>query len=134
MIIKRQIDIEDEIRQALAPYMRTYCRPLPASPDIPCVLVQQVGGSARNDLNSFEITLDARGRTDAEAMETIRNAVGLLQTIAKSQDVAISYATVNTLAAWGSDPVRPDLALATARLTVYTHPEAIDMEETHGNT
>lgn len=134
MIIKRQIDIEDEIRQALAPYMRTYCRPLPAQPEIPSVLVQQVGGSARNDLDSFEISLDARATTDAEALETIRNAVGLLQTIAKSQSAPMSYATVNTIAAWGSDPVRPDLALATARLTVYTHPEAIDMEESHGNT
>ena len=129
MRIERQIDIEDELRKALSPYMVAYCRPLPAKPTLPCVLVQQVGGSARDHLNSFDVMIDARAEDDATALDTARNAVGLIKAIAGQGTAPFSYAEVNTIGSWGSDPVRPDLALCTARLTVYTHPETHDMEE-----
>ena len=45
MKIYLSIDIEEEIRQALAEYLTVYCRPLPAHYDLPHILITQVGGS-----------------------------------------------------------------------------------------
>lgn len=111
MIILKSIDVEDVIRQALSGYMIAYCRPLPASYRIPNILVQQVGGTVANTIDTFEVVLDARANTEAEASETIRTAIGLLRAVAAAQTTALRYVSVNSSGSWGTDPVRPDLAM-----------------------
>ena len=46
MIINKSIDVEEEIRTALAPYLTAYCRPLPKHYTLPNILITQVGGTA----------------------------------------------------------------------------------------
>lgn len=128
MTINRSIDIEDVIREALTPFFDVYCRPLPQNFLTPSLLVTQVGGAQRDRIDTFDVTLDARAQTDAKASETLRNAVGALVEIAKSQESKIASVTVNTSGAWGSDPVRPDLKMCSARLTVTAHIEQHNLE------
>ena len=123
MDIKRSIDIEDEIRSAFGSMLTAYCRPLPASYELPNILVTQVGGSDLNTIDTFEVTLDSRAKTPAEAHETLRNAVGILRKVAEDQTTAIRYVQVNSSGSWGTDPVRPDLAMCSARLRVVAHLE-----------
>lgn len=128
MTIDRSIDIEDVIREALTPFFDVYCRPLPKTFLTPSLLVTQVGGTQRDKIDTFDVTLDARAQTDLQASETLRNAVGTLRKIAESQESKIASVTVNTSGSWGSDPVRPDLKMCSARLTVTAHIEQITME------
>lgn len=124
MEIKRSIDIEDEIRIALDPYLYIYCRPLPKNYKLPCILVTQVGGSDKSgQIDTFEVVLDSRAKIDADANETLRNAVGILRKIAGEQTSAIRYVSVNSSGSWTSDPVRPDLSMYSARLSVVAHLE-----------
>ena len=127
MEISRSYDIEEEVRTALADYMTCYCRPLPEAFSVPCVLVQQVGGSDLNEIDTFDITLDARADTSSEALLTLRNAVGILKAIAKAQTTKIRHITINSSGSWGSDPVRPDLAMCSARLRVVAHIEQTEV-------
>lgn len=127
MIILKSIDVEDVIRQALSGYMIAYCRPLPASYRIPNILVQQVGGTVANTIDTFEVVLDARANTEAEASETIRTAIGLLRAVAAAQTTALRYVSVNSSGSWGADPVRPDLAMHSARLRVTVHQERTEV-------
>ena len=127
MIINRSIDIEEEIRSALTGYILTYCRPLPADFTVPCILVQQVGGGDENHINSFEVVLDSRADTEADALLNLRNAVGILKAVAGQQNTGISYVTVNSSGSWGTDPVRPELAMCSARLTVLAHEEKVEV-------
>ena len=127
MIILKSIDVEDVIRQALSGYMIAYCRPLPASYRIPNILVQQVGGTVANTIDTFEVVLDARANTEAEASETIRTATGLLRAVAAAQTTALRYVSVNSSGSWGTDPVRPDLAMYSARLRVTVHQERTEV-------
>lgn len=127
MIILKSIDVEDVIRQALSGYMIAYCRPLPASYRIPNILVQQVGGTVANTIDTFEVVLDARANTEAEASETIRTAIGLLRAVAAAQTTALRYVSVNSSGSWGTDPVRPDLAMYSARLRVTVHQERTEV-------
>lgn len=117
--IERSMDIEDAVRLALAEHMTVYCRPLPASYDLPNILVSQVGGSDTNKIDTFQVTLDARAETEAEALEYLRNAIGVLK---KGSD-NIRYVRVNSSGSWGYDPVRPDLAMCSARLEIVAHLE-----------
>lgn len=117
--IERSMDIEDAVRLALAEHMTVYCRPLQASYSLPNILVSQVGGSDTNKIDTFQVTLDARAETEAEALEYLRNAVGVLK---KGSD-NIRYVRVNSSGSWGYDPVRPDLAMCSARLEIVAHLE-----------
>ena len=124
MIIRRSIDIEDEIRKALKDHLTAYCRPLPANFSLPCVLVTQVGGTDENgQIDTFDVTLDARANNAADANETLRNAIGILRKVAGDQTTAIRFVDVNTSGNWGSDPVRPDLSMYSARISVVAHLE-----------
>jgi len=124
MNYKRSIDIEDTIRMALTEYIQTYCKPLPAHYTLPNVLVTQVGGTdADGQIDYFEVVLDARAENEAEANETLRNAIGILRSIAGSQGTPIRHVTVNSSGSWGTDPVRPELSLCSARLRVIAHLE-----------
>lgn len=119
MEIERSMDIEDAVRLALTEYLNVYCRPLPASYSLPNILVSQVGGSDTNKIDTFQVTLDARAETEAEALEYLRNAIGVLK---KGSD-NIRYVRVNSSGSWGYDPVRPDLAMCSARLEIVAHLE-----------
>ena len=122
--IRRSVDIEDEIRIALKSYMTAYCRPLPANFSTPCILISQVGGTdANGQIDTFEVTLDARATDEGTANETLRNAIGLLRKAAEDQTTAIRFVLVNTSGSWGADPARPDLAMCSARISVVAHLE-----------
>lgn len=129
MIILRPIDIEDEIRRALESYLTVYVRPLPANFSIPCILVTATGGQSSNTIDTFQVTLDSRAKTDEEAFSLIRTAQGLLESQSCSQFGALRNVTVNSLARWGSDPARPDLKLCTLTVLVTTHREEFEIPE-----
>ena len=120
MRIERSIDIEDAVRLAMADHLTAYCRPLPKDYQLPCILVSKVGGSDRDKIDTFEVVLDARGRTEYEADMTLRNAIGILKAV---DNTAIRYVTVTSSGSWGSDPARPDLAMCSARLRIVAHIE-----------
>ena len=109
------------MRLALADYLTAYCRPLPVDYDLPCILVSKVGGTDRDKIDTFEVVLDSRARTEYEADLTLRNAVGILK--ATNHPSPIRYVTVTSSGSWGSDPVRPDLAMCSARLRIVAHVE-----------
>ena len=123
--ISRSIDIEDVIRTALSGHFTIFCRPLPAKFTVPSLEISSVGGTDENEVDTFDVVLDARAQEDAEANELLRNAVGALKAIAKKQTTAIRHVTVNASGSWGSDPVRPDLAMYSARLRITAHQESI---------
>lgn len=123
--IIRSIDIEDVIRTALSGHFTIFCRPLPAKFTVPSLEISSVGGTDENEVDTFDVVLDARAQEDAEANELLRNAIGALKAIAKKQTTAIRHVTVNTSGSWGSDPVRPDLAMYSARLRITAHQESI---------
>ena len=121
MIINKSIDIEEEIRTALAPYLTAYCRPLPKDYALPNILITQVGGTTSNKIDTFSIVLDARARREAEALDTLNKAIGILKQVAKEQITAMRHVTINTSGSWGNDPVRPDLSMCSARIDVVAH-------------
>ena len=123
--IKRSYDIEDIVRQALSDKFRAYVRPLPEKFDVPCLLVQTVGGTAEDTIDTVDIVIDSRAKTDAVASETLRNALGYLDVIAKEQTTPIRHISVNSSGSWGSDPIRPDLAMYSARIRFTAHKEKI---------
>ena len=127
MRILRNIDIEDAIRVALANHIQAYCRPLPQKPVFPCILVQRVGGTDTATIDTFEVVLDSRAKTEAEADLTLRNAIGILRTIAARRTTPLRHITVNTSGSWGVDPVRPDLAMCSARISVTAHLENVEV-------
>lgn len=121
MIIWRSIDIENEIRTALAPYVTAYCRPLPADYNIPHILITQVGGTESQTIDTFAVVLDSRAETEAAALEYLNRAIGIVKQTAREQTTALRYVTVNSSGSWGQDPVRPDLSMCSARLEVVAH-------------
>ena len=122
--IKRSVDIEDEVRIALKDHLTAYCRPLPKGFSLPCILITQVGGTDQDgQIDTFEVTLDARADNAADANETLRNAIGVLRKAAGDQTTAIRFVEVNSSGSWGSDPARPDLSMYSARLRVVAHLE-----------
>ena len=123
--IIRSIDVEDVIRTALSGHFTVYCRPMPAKFTVPSLEISSVGGTDENEVDTFDVVLDARAQEDAEANELLRNAIGALKAIAKQQTTAIRHVTVNASGSWGSDPVRPDLAMYSARLRMTAHQESI---------
>lgn len=127
MKIKRFIDIEEEIKVALTDYIKTYVRPLPKDFTVPSILVTSVGGSETNSIDAFEVTLDSRANEEATAQENLRNAIGILEKVAESQQTPLRYVTINTLMSWGRDPVRQELAMCTARIRVVAHKELVEV-------
>lgn len=122
--IKRSVDIEDEVRIALKDHLTAYCRPLPKDFSLPCILITQVGGTDQDgQIDTFEVTLDARADNAADANETLRNAIGVLRKAAGDQTTAIRFVEVNSSGSWGNDPARPDLAMYSARIRVVAHLE-----------
>ena len=121
MIIQKSIDIEDEVRQALSGFLNVYCRPLPAEYSLPHILITLVGGTVSQTINTFSVVLDSRAETEADAIEYLNEATGILEQVAKEQTTAIRHVTVNSSGSWGVDPVRPDLAMCSARVEVVAH-------------
>lgn len=121
------IDIEDTVRQALSPHIKTYCRPLPKNFSVPSILVTKVGGGEADTIDNFEIVLDSRAKHEAEADETLRTAIGILKTVARLQTSDIRHVDVNTSGSWGVDPVRPELAMCSARLSVTAHTKNVEV-------
>lgn len=121
MQIERSIDIEDEVRKALDPYFTIYCRPLPENFEIPSLLVTLTGGADDNSIDNFNVTIDSRAETEAEALDLLLDATATLKQVAKAQNSQLRFVSVNSCGSWGVDPVRPELAMASALLTVYTH-------------
>ena len=129
MKINKSIDVEEEIRASLNDYIKAYVRPLPANFDIPSILIPAVGGTDENTIDYFDVTLDSRAEEDATALENLQKAVGIVIAIAESQTTKLRFAKVNSLGSWGRDPVRPDLAMCTARLRVLAHIETVEVNK-----
>lgn len=127
MIINISVDAEDEVRKALDPYMTAYCRPLPAEYELPHILITQVGGTDANKIDTFAVVLDSRAATEAEALGYLNKAVAILKEVARQQDTALRHVTVNSSGSWGQDPVRPDLAMCSARLEVVAHQKKMEV-------
>lgn len=125
----RSIDIENTVRLALNGFFTIYCRPMPKNFTLPCLEVQKVGGTDANTIDTFDIVIDARADDEAAADELLRNATGALKEIAKIQNTPIRAVTVNSSGSWGSDPVRPDIAMCSARLRVVAHQEKVNIQE-----
>lgn len=129
MNIQRSIDVEEEIRKNLTEYIKTYVRPLPENFEVPSILVSAVGGTERNDISTFEVVLDSRADIEETALLNLRNAIGIIKEIAKSQDTALRYVALNTMSSWGKDPVRPELAMCSARIRVVAHLENVEVNK-----
>lgn len=127
MNIDRQIDIENEVRLALTDYFEAYCRPLPDKYGLPNVLVEQTGGTTLNTIDTFQIKLSVRAKTDADAIDTMRDVLGVLEYQAEHQFGALRHISINSLASWGSDPARPDLKLCTMTAIVIAHREQYEI-------
>ena len=125
MEILRSIDIENVVRMALTDYFQIYCRPLPEKFTVPSLEVSKVGGTDKSTIDTFDVVLDSRAKSAADADELLRNAIGVLKQIAKEQTTELRYVEVNAAGSWGTDPVRPDLAMCSARLRIVAHQEKI---------
>lgn len=123
MKIRRIIDVEETIRAALTEYITAYVRPLPRDFEIPSILITSVGGTEQNYIDTFDVTLDSRADDEGEAQLNLRNAIGIIEKIADDQTTALRSVSINTLATWGRDPVRQELAMCTARIRVTAHKE-----------
>ena len=129
MNILKPVDIEEEIRTALKNFITIYVRPLPENYLLPNVLITATGGSSKDTIDTFTVSIDARAETDAEAYDTLSTALGLLEEQAKKQRGALRNVMINSLARWGNDPVRPDLKLCTATVLVTAHRESFTIQE-----
>ena len=127
MTIYKSIDIEEEVRTALSPHQTAYCRPLPADYSLPNILVTQVGGTDTDRVDTFEVVLDSRAETEAETLSYLNMAKAILIQTAKEQTTALRHVVVNTSGSWGNDPVRPDLAMCSARLSVTAHQQIMEV-------
>ena len=127
MNIHKSIDIEEEVRTALEPHQTAYCRPLPADYGLPNILVTQVGGTDTDRVDTFEVVLDSRAETEAEALSYLNLAKAILIQTAKEQTTALRHVVVNTSGSWGADPVRPDLAMCSARISVTAHQQKVEV-------
>lgn len=128
MEILKPVDIENEIRLALKDYVDIYCRPLPENFNTPSILPRVVGGSSSNTIDTFSVVLDSRAKTEAEAIDLLNTALGILEQRAEEQFGALRNITVNSMASWGSDPVRPDLSLCTLTVLVTAHRESLKLK------
>lgn len=121
MRIYKSIDIENEVREALSDYLTVYCRPLPEQYELPNILITQVGGTDSQSIDTFGVVLDSRAYTEADALDYLNTAIGILKHAAKWQTTALRHVVVNSSGSWGVDPVRPDLSMCSARLSITAH-------------
>lgn len=130
MVIKKSIDIEDAVREALCEYLTAYCRPLPKNYTLPNILVTSTGGSTDTDWkgedmsDTFTVNLTSRGKTEAEALDCLRTALGILQA---SQGGVLARVRINSQYSWGEDRTRPDLAMCGATLLITARPDTITL-------
>lgn len=129
MRILRPCDVENECRLALNGLFNVHCPPLPANYQTPCLLIRATGGSTKNTVDTFTVTIDSRATETDEALEYLRNALGALEAQAQAQVGALRNVALNSLYSWGTDPVRPDLKMCTATVLVTAHREAYELEE-----
>ena len=129
MIINMSVDIEDEIRRALKDYITIYVRPLPEKFKTPSILVELMGGTSENTIDTFLVRLSARAKTDAESLELLRVALGILEQQTKNQVGELRFSNEQSLMSWGTDPIRPDLKLSTATINVVAHKISFDLDE-----
>jgi hypothetical protein len=127
MKINISTDIEEEIRRALEDYQNAYCRPLPEDYELPHLLITQVGSTTSQTIDTFEVVIDSRAEVEADALEYLNKAIGILKAVAKKQTTALRHIVVNSSGSWGSDPVRPDLAMCSARLSVTAHQDETEV-------
>lgn len=123
MQIQTSVDIEYEVQKILNTYMTAYCRPLPADFETPCILVTKVGGYDVDTIDSAEIVLDSRASRESQAVELLNKAIGVLRKISRESTTPVRHIRVTSSGSWGVDPVRPDLAMCSARLSVTAHLE-----------
>lgn len=130
--IKRSIDIEDSVREILSGAgITAYCRPLPKDFSMPSILVQSTGGTTEENwsglemMDTFTIVLDSRAETENDALLTLRNAIGVLKAAVAAQSGPVRYVSLNSQYSWGADPVRPELAMCSANLSILARPESI---------
>lgn len=123
MQIQTSVDIEYEVQKILDTYMTAYCRPLPVDFETPCILVTKVGGSDVDTIDSAEIVLDSRASRESQAVELLNKAIGVLRKISRESTTPVRHIRVTSSGSWGVDPVRPDLAMCSARLSVTAHLE-----------
>ena len=129
MKIYKSIDIEDEIRMALTDYLTVYVRPLPADFTTPSILVEMLGGTSANLVDTFTVRLSSRAEEESDALELLRTALGVLDHKARFQFGKLRFETEQNLSNWGNDPVRPDLCLCQATVQVVAHKEQVEIEE-----
>lgn len=127
MIIRKSVDIEDEIRKALADHMTAYCRPLPAEYELPNILITQVGGTESQTIDTFQVVIDSRAKSEAAAIDSLNKAIGIIRQVAREQTTALRYVIINSSGSWGIDPVRPDLSMCSARLEVVAHQTFVEV-------
>lgn len=125
MNILKPTDIENEVRLALKDYITAYVRPLPEGFVTPSVLITETGGGSSNTIDTFTIVIDSRAKTDAEALDLMNTAIGILEAQTAAQVGALRSVKINSLARWGNDPARPDLKLCTATVLIRAHREAV---------
>lgn len=129
MIINKSIDIEEQVRLALDPTIKVYVRPLPAEFVTPSILVELIGGTSENTIDTFSIRLSSRAKLESDALDLLRTALGVLEYKAKNQFGFLRFSTEQNLMNWGNDPVRPDLCLCQATVQIVAHKEKVEIEE-----
>ena len=75
---------------------------------------------------------DRRHGVGAEALDYLNIALALLVETAKEQTTAMRHVVINTSGSWGVDPVRPDLAMCSARISATAHQKIVEVSE-NGN-
>lgn len=123
------VDIEEEIRSALAEYVTAYVRPLPENFTTPSVLIELMGGTSENTIDTFLVRISSRAKDNADALELLRAVLGILQNRTNEQIGELRFSTEQNLMSWGNDPVRPDLCLCSAAVTVLAHKKSVNLDE-----
>lgn len=129
MKILRSIDVEEETRLALKDFFQVYVRPLPENFITPSVLIELMGGTSENTIDTFLVRFSARASTDAEALDLLRTLLGVLKYQTENQVGKLRFSEEQSLISWGNDPIRQDLKLCTATVNVIAHKESFDIDE-----
>lgn len=129
MNILKSVDIEEEIRVALAEFITIYVCPLPENFTTPSILVELMGGTTENEIDSFLVRLSSRATDNATALELLSVALGILEQKTKEQTGNLRFSVEQNLMSWGNDPVRPDLCLCSATVTVLAHKQIVNLDE-----
>ena len=86
-----------------------------------------MGGTQEGHVDTFDVVIDSRAAVEAEALDANNTAIAVLIQTAKEQTTALRHVVVNTSGSWGNDPVRPDLAMCSARLSVTAHQQIVEV-------